>query len=604
MTAEEKKSWVSTAAKILFFVLAFFVVIFTVMANISGNGDTFREAVEEYMTGATGYHASVGKLNHAALFPNIMFDFEEMELRNEIEDQTPAATVEKIQVKFGFFDIMLGNGRFKTLNVEGVRAVPGVILPKTVKLDALAVEELEDGKKTVLRATGAIGQDTFMAQTDIDVFGEGKGRAYSFGGQRHFTARLGDLNFKAGMNNGEFSDLRLALKDREVLTGQITLKGDGSGSVGISGEIKLAGAGTVLNPDFTVSKSSLKGTLSSPAFHIEDIGEESLARQAIEYAGTVLGGEERPESEIELPFENMDLKIKLKDLRVGEAGLGALTVPVKIKNKALDIRLDQKFIQSDLGGHIKLDARELPAKLDVDIALNDLDYGKLQERINESAEVSGTGDLILKMKSEGRSAQALTKGLNGQAMFVGGEGKFRSGAVNIWGGGLINALLPDISPEEELGVNCAIMDFTIENGIATSNALFVDGKHITLAGEGTYDIAQDNLDISLKPKPKEIAVGSVATAIKITGPLGNPSIGPSLFDLGAKLGGLLLGAVNPAFLAFSLADIGLNDKHPCATFMQGEDGAKEQGASGGQEPQKKTEESEEADTEKERKLNE
>lgn len=42
-----------------------------------------------------------------------------------------------------------------------------------------------------------------------------------------------------------------------------------------------------------------------------------------------------------------------------------------------------------------------------------------------------------------------------------------------------------------------------------------------------------------------------------------------------KLGQLLLGTINPAFWAYSLADLGLTENHPCRAFIEA--GAEEAG---------------------------
>ncbi len=559
-----KKPLYMTVFKILFFVSAFFIIIFTVLANVNGNKKIFKDGIEGYLSSATGYHASVGTLNYAAFFPNIIFDFEDMDLRQKEGDITPVASVKKIQIKLCFFDVMFGNGKFKSLNIEGVSTVPGVFLSKAVKLDSLSVEEKKGS--AILKAVGYIGNDSFMAKTDIDVFGKGKWRAYGFSGHRHLEAHLGGIKVFTDLNNGEFSNLKITLNDQDVITGSLTLE-EIKGKINAKAKLLLSGSGTILEPDILISKSSIKGTIISPSFHVEDIGGESLVVKMIEEVSRILGDGDQEEKVIDLVFEDVDLTMKIEEFHVAKGNLGSLKFPVKIKDKELKIKLGGKLSKGDLKGHIVLDVKKLPAALDVDISLRNLDYGSLQQSMNDTAEIYGVGNVVLKVKSQGDTVQALMKGLNGQATFIGGEGRFKSGVINLWGGGLVNAILPDISTEEELGVNCAIVDFKIEDSLATSNTMFLDGKHVTLAGTGTYDIVEDNLDISIKPKSKDIAIGSLATAINITGSIGNPSISPSLFSFGAKIGGLLLGIVNPAFLAFTLTDIGLSDEHPCAAFI-------------------------------------
>ncbi|MCB9982514.1 MAG: hypothetical protein H6861_02400 [Rhodospirillales bacterium] len=92
-------------------------------------------------------------------------------------------------------------------------------------------------------------------------------------------------------------------------------------------------------------------------------------------------------------------------------------------------------------------------------------------------------------------------------------------------------------------------------------------KRVTLHGEGTYDFQKDYLEMVLEPKPKEIAIGTIGGAVNVSGPLSDLKASPNIFDLGKKVGGLLLGAVNPVFYAVTLADFDLADDHPCKAFV-------------------------------------
>ena len=132
----------------------------------------------------------------------------------------------------------------------------------------------------------------------------------------------------------------------------------------------------------------------------------------------------------------------------------------------------------------------------------------------------------------------------------------------------MNSMLPDLDKSSKSHLNCGIADFTIENGTAKTNALFIDTERVTLSGEGTYSIPKDYLDLQFKPKPKSIAIIDVATPVNVKGAMNSPEISASVFGLGKKLGGLALGLINPAFLAYSLTDLGLNDNHPCAEFLE------------------------------------
>ncbi|MEM7650934.1 MAG: hypothetical protein AAF204_02485, partial [Pseudomonadota bacterium] len=155
----------------------------------------------------------------------------------------------------------------------------------------------------------------------------------------------------------------------------------------------------------------------------------------------------------------------------------------------------------------------------------------------------------------------------GKAGFVGGRAKMRSGLLNIWGGGLLKAIMPKFKESDDLNVNCIVVNMDVEQLKARSDAVFLDANSVTLHGEGTYDFKNDQLEMVLEPKTKNIAIGDISSAVNVSGPISNLKTSPNVFDLGKKVGGLLLGAVNPAFYAVTLADLNLSDKHPCKQFV-------------------------------------
>ena len=81
--------------------------------------------------------------------------------------------------------------------------------------------------------------------------------------------------------------------------------------------------------------------------------------------------------------------------------------------------------------------------------------------------------------------------------------------------------------------------------------------------------------MGLEPESKGLEILDVAVPVTLTGPLGNPEVSPSPAGVLKKLGGLSLGLVNPAFLAYSLTDLGLAENHPCRAYIEDAQSAEE-----------------------------
>ena len=569
---EKKSPWYTRLFKWLFFISAFFLVAFTVLANAGGDGDFYKQTIENYFRDTTGYHASVGQLNGVTLFPSVSFDFQDLELRQAPEDDTPVASIASVSFRMGFWDVALSTAKIKALDVRDVVALPGVFLRESVLLKKLAIEDNNlnpDHPEAVLVAEGDIGGAPLSFHTDLDVFGSRRKRKYRFGAARDFELSLGTLRAKGLLDRGVFDNIELSLAEQPVLAGKFVLERQNAGSLRFYGDLVVSEHETPLQPDILIERRAqgwvLSGDVQSAALHVEDFISSSRLQTFFGTLSDIFG---KPKREgFSLPLGGLDLNVSADSVMLGKANLGALNLPVIIKDDVLSIVLNDHFSLSEVTSDITLKAVDGQAQLAVDIALKNFDYGALQEKLSESAELTGKADVMIKLTAEASSLSALPGAMNGKISFIGGQGKLGSNIVNLWGGGLVNALLPDLNPEEKLYVNCTIMDFSIEKGLASSNAFFLDGTHVTVAGEGTYNLVEDALDITLTPKPKDIAIGDIAAGVKISGSLSAPSIGPDLRGIGRKIGGLLLGVVNPAFLAYSLTDLGLNEDHPCAAYL-------------------------------------
>ena len=138
-----------------------------------------------------------------------------------------------------------------------------------------------------------------------------------------------------------------------------------------------------------------------------------------------------------------------------------------------------------------------------------------------------------------------------------------SAVINNWGAGLVNALVPKKDDANELRLNCAVIDFDFDKGKGEAKTLFLDAKRTRVTGKGDIDLRDNTVDIVMKTNPKQLALLDMTPAVLVKGDLTNPSVSPSKLSLGKKIGGILLGTVNPALLAVSLSDLGISEGHPC-----------------------------------------
>jgi hypothetical protein len=129
--------------------------------------------------------------------------------------------------------------------------------------------------------------------------------------------------------------------------------------------------------------------------------------------------------------------------------------------------------------------------------------------------------------------------------------------------------MPKLTAETKSKINCVIGNFAIKDGIAQSEALFADTKRAQIVGEGHIDLKQGVYKMNLVPKAKKTTLLDITPSINVSGPLAKPQFTPDALSLGSKIGGALLGIVNPVFLVATLTDFSFSKEHSCYQSFKG-----------------------------------
>lgn len=601
-TEEKKKStaskWFWRIVKISIFLAVFFFIILTVLSRLGGNSEVLKGAIEDVLSENTPYDVQVGRLSAMHFFPNVIMDFQEVQFfekpeeleeteddeAEEVEEtQQPAAPVNASavirvsDVKFviGFFDALFRPGRIKDIQIRDVYADSGTLLDKPVSVESFLVDEYEQGK-FALDLVGKIGDTPVNASMDLNYKGEGFSRVFILDDERELRVKIGDLSMVATFvdalgDHFRLENLSLKNKDTKVLRGNLSFDPSDDEQLEVSGQLRIEPGKSHLDPDLVIDWSkkplAISGDVDGDKIELSDFDANAPFMRTINAIDRIIGSGKKTKG-VDLSPVQLDLDVDFKEVKSGALKLGSVKSEANLQESKLVIGpLSGKMFEGDLSGEIVLSAEKSPATLKNKIVIKNLDYGYIQKQFKENAQIDGKADLGISLESTGQSLDALIDGLSGRVDFVGGKAEMRSGLLDFWGGGLLNALMPKLGEDEKLNVNCVVVNMDIKNLKGQSDAVFVDTGRVTLSGEGTYDFKENRIDIVLDPKSKGISVGDISAAVNITGPLNELEVSPNMLDLGKRVGGILLGAVNPAFYALSVADLGLRDNHPCSEFI-------------------------------------
>lgn len=540
-------------------------VMIGVLKLAEKSGGPLREGLESHFSQLTGQDAVIGELKDITFFPDVRFDIRNLKFHAPGNPDTVTMSVAEMELAMPLWRMLFGPSAVKIFRIKDLRADAGVLTPRALRIDTLAIGAYgpEDEGKYALQGQGAYGPDAVSVHVPVDRTRD----LYKLARRGRVDVSVGNLKLRASVDRKRrktvLDDLELALGEDRI-KGNLVLKG--RGRLTLRGDMALGA--TTMHPDIVFRKEDITGSLEFKTLDLNDL------ESALRIAGAVgaLAGERNAKEKgpaAEDKGGNMSLHVAIDALKSGDRTFGRLSFPVSSDGPQ---RFSAEPVSGQIaGGSLSGKISGIPKdngqmKVDMDLSLRKVDFSALHDSFE------GRADARVTLSGTGRDGTEILGSAKGKAGLIAGEGRMNNAGLLALAGGLVNAMLPDLASGDKTVMNCGIADFAIQDGIAESQTVFFDFRDLTVVGDGIIDLRNQTIDLKLKPDSKNPELLKIATDVRIKGPWGDPSVGPDTLSLAGKIGGLLLGAVNPAFLVFSLTDLGLSDNHPCAKYVQGENG--------------------------------
>ncbi len=231
--------------------------------------------------------------------------------------------------------------------------------------------------------------------------------------------------------------------------------------------------------------------------------------------------------------------------------------------------------------------------MDIMLSLSNQPQGKLKSRIAldgndvDLAALAGTEDLDYEQKGvfsiqadiegSGRSVSEIMGSANGPILIRLQSATLRNHSLRLLGGdlflGLLDGLNPFKSQDEIIDLDCGVINFDLENGVASNDrGIALKTTDFTLLGGGEVDFSGENLDLEVSTKARKglgVSPGSFVRLLRVEGKISNPEVRPGgLLESGVSLGvGYLTGGLS--LLASGLLDLIEANSDVCATAMKG-----------------------------------
>jgi len=253
----------------------------------------------------------------------------------------------------------------------------------------------------------------------------------------------------------------------------------------------------------------------------------------------------------QLPLERMNVHIKLTggDLQLDPMKLGIAGGRVE--------------------GRLRIDARNQPAAAEVHLDARALELGKLFPGVELTKASFGKIHGDFDLKGRGNTVAQMLGGASGNVALLMGQGQISNLILEIAGLDGAEILKFLSSGDRNVGLRCAAAAFDVKTGLMSTRALVLDTEDTVIYGDGHINLADETLDLVMRPYPKDKSILSLRSPLHLGGTFGAPKPGPDAGALAGRAGlALALGAVNPLLALAATVETGPGKDADCRTVLR------------------------------------
>jgi AsmA protein len=252
-----------------------------------------------------------------------------------------------------------------------------------------------------------------------------------------------------------------------------------------------------------------------------------------------------------LPIENLLTRIRMKD---SVLTLKPLDFGVAGGKLAASVTLDGRQNPIDARAAIRASRLELP-KLFPTLKVTQASVGRIEGQID----LAGKGNSVARMLATS----------NGKAGLVIDGGEISNLMLEYAGLDLYEIVKFKLRGDKVIRIRCGVADFGVSNGVMQANALVFDTEDTNIGGNGSIDLREETLSLTLNPLPKDKSPLVLRGPLHVAGTLAKPQLTVDRRTVATRgLGALLLGFVNPLLAVVPLIETGPGRDSDCGRLIQ------------------------------------
>lgn len=243
-----------------------------------------------------------------------------------------------------------------------------------------------------------------------------------------------------------------------------------------------------------------------------------------------------------LPFAALQaleakLSVKIGELVLPQGKADNVELQMDARNNHVNL---ETRVASFAGGAARLkstlDVSSLPAHLNIDSSVTNIDAAQLLPLLGMDAFLSAKANLVMAVASVGNSPHELAQHATGNVSLVSPGGKVLLDNLN-------PAIVQLVSSGSgsTLGLNCLAARFGIQNGLVVDRGVLADTTVSTVLVKGTANLGAETNDLTVYARPRLAKIDAFVPPVHIGGSFLQPNFTVVATNVIKNVAGMLLG---------------------------------------------------------------
>jgi len=365
-----------------------------------------------------------------------------------------------------------------------------------------------------------------------------------------------------------------------ALDGRLGRTGDRWRYTGFNGRVGDSDLAGDVHVDVSGDRPHFKAELTSRRLDFDDLagfvgapprtgdGETANARQQAQAAERAASPRLLPDTPYDLDkLRAMDADVRWRAQRINAPGWPLDDMDAHLLLEDGLLRLDPLnfgVAGGDIRATIRMNARDQPITTSAQIALRGLDLPKLFPTGELARDAVGRIGGDIRIEGRGNSIAAIFGSADGDVAVGMGPGRISNLIMELAGLDVAESLRFLITKDRQVPIRCAFADFSVQDGLMQTRALAFDSTDTIIVGEGTVSLKDEELDLLLRPRPKDRSILSLRSPLRVAGTFKDPAFRPDFAALGLRGAvALALGSITPPAALLATFETGPGKDSDC-----------------------------------------